>query len=99
MKKLILLKMALLICATSLFAGSMGVEVVVTADPPAPIVETISPSPGADFVWIKGAWGWHGHWVWEKGHWDRPPHPGAVWVPHRYAVHDGKHVFVQGGWR
>jgi len=99
MKKLILLKMALLLCATSLFAGGVGVEIVVNGGPPSRIAETAAPCPGVGFIWIGGAWAWHDHWVWEKGHWDRPPHPGAVWVPHRYDVHNGQHVFVQGGWR
>jgi hypothetical protein len=111
MKKSALLKVALVVCATSFFASgcvvypagapvaTVGAEVDVVGDPPAPIVETVSPAPGIGFVWIGGAWAWHGRWVWEGGHWDRPPHPGAVWVPHRYAVHNGRHVFVQGGWR
>ena len=74
-------------------------EVEVNSAPPAPIVEDIPRSPGEGYIWISGAWVWSGRWTWESGHWDRPPRPGAVWVPHRYAVHDGKHVFVRGGWR
>jgi len=74
-------------------------EVDVVGDPPVPIVEDITPAPGIGFVWIEGAWAWHGRWVWEAGHWDRPPHPGAVWVPHRYVVHNGRHIFIRGGWK
>jgi len=110
MKKSTLLKVALLICATSFFAGgcvvypgepvaTVGAEVDVAGDPPAPIVEDVPATPGIDFVWIGGAWAWNGGWVWERGHWDRPPHPGAVWIPHRYVYHNGRHVFIRGGWR
>jgi hypothetical protein len=104
--------MALLICAASFFAAgcvvspdpgapvtTVGAQVDVDAGPPAPIVEAVPPAPAIGFVWIEGDWVWNGHWVWERGHWDRPPYPGAIWVPHRYAYQNGKHVFVRGGWR
>jgi hypothetical protein len=78
---------------------TVGSEVTVTEAPPAPIVETVTVSPGPAFVWIGGVWAWHGHWVWERGHWARPPHPGAVWVAHRYEYRNGVHVFIRGGWR
>jgi hypothetical protein len=74
-------------------------EVDIPGDPPAPIVEDVTPEPGVGFIWIGGAWAWHDRWVWESGHWDRPPHPGAVWVPHRYVYQNGRHVFIRGGWR
>lgn len=107
MKKSALLKVALLTCAISLFADGcvvypeppVGAEVDVIGDPPAPIVEAVVPAPGIGFVWIGGAWAWHGRWVWESGHWDRPPRPGAVWVPHRYVSQNGRHAFIRGGWR
>lgn len=74
-------------------------EVVATEAPPAPIVETVTVAPGPRFVWIGGVWVWRGHWLWERGHWDRPPRRGGVWVPHRYVYRNGVHVFVRGGWR
>jgi hypothetical protein len=74
-------------------------EVVVTEPPPAPIVEATVIAPGPSFVWVGGCWMWHGRWVWEHGHWDRPPHPGAVWVAHRYVYRGGRHVWIRGGWR
>jgi hypothetical protein len=78
---------------------TVGSEVVVSEPPPAPIVETVTVSPGPDFVWIGGAWVWRGHWVWEHGHWARPPRPGLVWVPHHYEYRNGVHIFIRGGWR
>jgi len=74
-------------------------EVVVTEAPPAPIVEEVVVAPGPGYVWIGGVWAWHGRWVWERGHWGRPPRRGATWVPHRYVYRNGAHVFVRGGWR
>ena len=75
-------------------------EVDVSSDPPAPIVEQETASPGEGYVWIGGAWAWGGaRWQWDRGHWDRPPHAGAVWAPHRVENHGGKRVFVHGGWR
>jgi hypothetical protein len=79
--------------------ATVGTEVTVTEAPPPPIVETVTVSPGPAFIWIGGVWAWHGHWVWEAGRWARPPHPGAVWVAHRYEYRNGVHVFIRGGWR
>jgi hypothetical protein len=73
-------------------------EVDVTGAPPAPYDETITVAPAPGMIWIGGAWAWGGgRWGWEAGHWARPPHPGAVWVPHRYI--GDRHVWVRGGWR
>jgi hypothetical protein len=78
----------------------VGGEVVVTEPPPAPVVETITVSPGPGFVWIGGYWGWGGgRWHWQTGHWAAPPHRGAAWVSPRYYHHGGRHVWVHGGWR
>jgi hypothetical protein len=77
-----------------------GQEIIVDGPPPPLIVETVTiSSPGPDYIWIEGAWVWRGHWVWAHGHWARPPHPGAIWVPHRYAYHNGVHVYIHGYWR
>ena len=78
---------------------TVGTEVVVQAAAPAPIVETITIAPGVGYVWVPGGWVWRGNWVWERGHWNRPPRVGAVWVPHRYVYRGGVHVYVRGGWR
>jgi hypothetical protein len=62
-------------------------------------VETVPVSPGADYVWIPGAYTWgDNHWVWGAGRWDRPPHPGMAWTPHRYEHRGDKHYYHQGGW-
>ena len=78
---------------------TVGTEVVVKEAPPAPIVEAVTIAPASDYVWVGGAWVWRGGWVWDRGHWDRPPRVGLAWVPHRYVYRGGAHVFVRGGWR
>jgi hypothetical protein len=80
--------------------STVDTEVVVDSPPPAPLVETVTVAPDPTFIWIGGAWVWGGtNWRWEHGRWARPPHPGAVWVPHRYVDRSGRHVWSRGGWR
>ncbi|MBI3880922.1 MAG: hypothetical protein HY301_12800 [Verrucomicrobia bacterium] len=76
-------------------------EVVVPGAPPPPPteVEVITISPGPEYVWAPGVWVWSGAWVWERGHWLRPPRAGVVWVPHTYVYRGGAHVWVRGRWR
>jgi hypothetical protein len=77
----------------------VGTEVVADSAPPAPMEEVVTASPGVEFIWIPGIWAWEGRWTWMAGHWDRPPHLGAVWVPNHYEFRGGVHVFIRGGWR
>jgi hypothetical protein len=116
MKKSNIIRLGLVLSTCSVLAAGCAVEArgpgggvavstepgVVYADapPPAPLDETVTVSPGPDFVWIGGGWVWGGgRWDWERGHWDRPPHPGAHWVPHHYEYRNGRHTFVRGRWR
>ena len=80
-------------------APVVSAEVVVSQPPPPVQVEVMPASPGVAFMWVPGAWVWHGRWVWEAGRWSRPPHPGAHWVPHHYEQRGGRHVWISGGWR
>jgi hypothetical protein len=84
----------------SLLPAAANAQVYVRVGPPAPVVEHPGPPPGAGFVWIAGYHRWDGaHYVWVPGHYDRAPHPGARWVPHRWVHrHDGW-VLVEGHWR
>ncbi len=77
----------------------MDTAVVVADAPPAPIVEETVVAPGPGYIWITGTWVWSDHWVWQRGYWTRPPRAGAVWVPGRYAYHNGAHVYYRGKWR
>jgi hypothetical protein len=76
--------------------------VVVNEPPPAPMQEIIveRDRPGRDYIWVNGYWSWsHGRHFWIAGHWDRPPHPGAVWVEPRWDRRGGGYVLVEGYWR
>lgn len=77
----------------------IGARVVVTHAPPPPPREVVVVSPGPGFVLVPGNWVWQGGWVWHKSHWERPPQPRAVWVPHRHVIEGGGHVWIAGGWR
>jgi hypothetical protein len=54
--------------------ASAGVDVVIGAAPPPPMVE-VAPGARPGFVWAPGYWAWqhHSHY-WVAGHWipDRP---------------------------
>ncbi len=51
---------------------------------PAPLQEAIAPCPGPGYVWVTGAWLWHGdHWGWRKGYWHRSK-PGGGPRPPRW---------------
>lgn len=80
-------------------APVVGAEVVVAQPPPPPQVEVIPVAPSPAYIWIGGAWAWHGRWVWEGGHYALPPRHGAVWVPHHYEKRGNSHVWIAGGWR
>jgi hypothetical protein len=74
---------------STLFAFALGIgaaqaaDVVVKIAPPHAIVEHRDARPSREHVWISGYHRWDGnHYVWEKGHWEKPPHRHAKW-------HDG----------
>jgi hypothetical protein len=91
--------LTLLLAATLSPVASFG-QIVVRVGPPAPIVERRGPAPGREFVWIDGYHRWDGaRYVWVPGRWDRPPHPGAHWVAHRWVHRNGGYVMVEGHWR
>jgi hypothetical protein len=97
MLKKVLLQLAIGSC---LAFSAMAQGVVVQVAPPRPVVETRGPAPGAGYVWVGGYHQWNGSaYVWVPGRWDRPPHPGAHWVAHRWVHrHDGW-VLNEGHWR
>jgi hypothetical protein len=96
MKKFVL---AFLLAATLLPAAAMA-QVVIRIGPPAPVYERPGPPPERGMVWVPGYHRWDGRgYVWVPGHYDRPPRPRAVWVPHRWVHRNGGWVLVEGHWR
>jgi hypothetical protein len=71
-------------------------QVVVEA-PPAPYVEVVPDSPGPDFVWVGGYWGYSGgRYVWIRGRYIHGH--GRHWHPGYWNRGPGGYVFVQGRW-
>jgi hypothetical protein len=73
--------------------------VIVREAPPPLVVEARVPAPAPDHVWIEGYWHWGGHrYEWMRGHWERPPHAHAVWVPAHYERRHDDWVYTRGRW-
>jgi WXXGXW repeat (2 copies) len=94
----------LLLTALFAFAVGMGVaqaaDIVVKVAPPRAVVEHRGPAPSAQHVWIGGYHRWDGSaYVWEKGRWELPPRPHAVWVAPRWTHRQDGYLFVEGHWR
>ena len=86
--------------ALALLPAAVMAQVEIRVAPPPPIVETRPPAPERGMVWIDGYHRWDGNrYVWTPGRWDRPPHPGAHWVAHRWRHEHGHWVLVEGHWR
>jgi hypothetical protein len=75
-------------------------EMYVDSEPPPPQTEVVVASPGPDYVWIGGYWGFNsGRREWVRGRWERPPHAHATWVQPRWEHRGHGYVFVRGTWR
>jgi hypothetical protein len=73
--------------------------VVASTAPPPPMTETIlmETRPSPNHVWIGGHWSWHGHWVWEHGHW-HPQTVGHTWVGGTWEAKGGAYHWHAGSW-
>lgn len=75
---------------------------IVTAGPPAPLAEVIPRLPGPNYIWIAGYWHWpenQHRWVWQRGHYELRPHPGAEWQPPEYQRQGNRWHYAPGHWR
>ena len=91
-----------LILAMSLAPAALmaQVGVVVRVAPPPPVVEHFGPPPHRGWVWVPGYQRWNGRrYVWARGYWVHPPHPGSEWVAHHWEQREGGWVMVEGHWR
>ena len=67
--------------------------------PPPDQVEVIPVSPGPEYVWVRGHWGWRGaHYVWIGGRWGVPPRAHAAWVPGHWRHGRHHYYWVDGHW-
>jgi hypothetical protein len=67
--------------------------------PPEPLYESMTESPGGDYVWVDGYWHWNGYeWVWIGGDWV-PEQIGYVYIEPYYDHDDGYYVYQPGHWK
>jgi hypothetical protein len=76
---------------------------VVVADPPPPPPpppeEAPPPPPSQGVVWVPGAHRWDGNrYVYEKGHYDRPPRENARYVQGHWEQRGKGKTWVNGHW-
>ena len=77
----------------------VGVEYVMR-QPPVERVEVIPASPGVEYVWVGGHWGWaRNDYAWVPGRWVVPARGYREWVPGRWERDRGGWFFVEGHWR
>jgi len=75
--------------------GSM----IVTEEPPPPRQETMSVSPGGNYVWTEGYWRRSGNsWVWTHGSWEARPRSEAYWVPGHWDHVGNNYIYTPGRW-
>ena len=79
----------------------VDIEIDSPPPPPPPQVVLIRPArPSPHHVWIGGH---HivtsGTWVWVRGHWAKPPHNRATWMPCHTRQKNKIWVWTPGYWR
>jgi hypothetical protein len=80
--------------------STMGEQITVHVAPPREVVEIRGKAPHPGYVYQRGYHRWDGRtYVWTPGVWVAPPHPGAIWVDHRWEHRANDWVFVEGHWR
>jgi hypothetical protein len=76
-----------------------GVAYITTA-PPSPRYEVISTSPGLNYVWVGGHWGWaSNNYSWVPGSWVVPARGYSVWSPGRWDRDGRGWYWTAGHWR
>ncbi|MHB1228889.1 MAG: hypothetical protein ACYCY3_01035 [Halothiobacillus sp.] len=103
---LCLLSCALGLSACAVYPTGYGYanETVVTGPvvryaPPPPRVDVVGIAPYFGAIWIPGNWLWRDRWVWNEGHWARPPRPDARWAPGRWNQGRDGWRWHDGRWR
>ncbi len=73
---------------------------IVEKEPPPPMKEVHTPSPGPNQIWIDGHWEWKkGGYVWVPGHWVKKPKKHSVWVPGHWKKTRKGWIWVPGHWK
>jgi hypothetical protein len=73
--------------------------VYVEVPPPMPVVEVVTVSPGAGYVWIPGHHRWDGNrYVWVVGSWRVAPQGRTLWIAGRWEQSPRGWYWVGGRW-
>ncbi len=73
--------------------------VYIETGPPEPVVEVVTLSPGAGYVWVPGHHRWDGrHYVWIAGRWQLAPRGRRLWVAGRWESSARGWYWVDGHW-
>jgi len=73
------------------------VYTTVPAVQPAAPVEVVTVSPGPDYYWVPGYWGWNAGWIWTGGYWGC--RTGWGWGGyHGWGGYRGSGWSGRGGW-
>jgi hypothetical protein len=84
---------------TALFLAPAHAEVVVHTKPPHAVSERPPAPPGPGYMWINGYQQWDGSkFVWQPGHWQKPPREHAIWMGARWEKTPQGYVFIDGWW-
>lgn len=106
MKRVLILRLAAALGAAGALAScSMygqpqpGVAYVYT-QPPVDQVEVIPSSPGFNYVWVGGHWGYYNsNYRWVRGNWVVPASGFRTWSPGRWDRDGHGWYFINGHWR
>ena len=106
MRKQLLIRVAAGVLASSTMAACAanprprtGVEYVVR-QPPTERVEVVPSTPGREYVWVKGHWGWRrDDYEWIPGRWVVPERGYREWVAGKWQHDRNGWFYVEGHWR
>ena len=86
-------------CASHRYGYGPRRVVYVEVGPPEPLVEVVTVSPGAGYVWIPGHHRWDGdRYVWVAGSWRAAPAGYTLWIAGRWEQSPRGWYWVGGRW-
>ncbi len=100
-RKIILLSIALAAAPLvgCLSGHAQGERVYIREGPPAARTEVVVERPGADYVWLRGHWGYSGGgYAWVPGRWERPDRPRRRWADGGWRRDRRGWYWVEGHW-
>ncbi|HUI90916.1 MAG TPA: YXWGXW repeat-containing protein [Chitinivibrionales bacterium] len=89
----------LVLCAASLCAAAIAVDVSIRVGPPPLPVYSQPVCPGPGYLWMPGYWAYGPDgYYWVPGTWVMAPRPGLLWTPGYWGWSDGVYLWHEGYW-